>query len=234
MPLEKLLPTESSSNGVLHYVRPKDFARIAKALSRQRPISERAIYTDPGPSPLNSWRPLQHASFSVLEYIGEFVPLTFNGGGESMASMYERIERRRDGLRVRLGQKTFTHDQFSAHMSTLNAFEKELRSTLKDFKGYRVFGATIRYYDPASSKSNFAAATHRDLRGEHRNTIVLTRTVYGTSTVYSNGELSAPNGSLSAHLSEGAWHRSPGGIESDYRPRLTIVIVLNSEFVTRD
>jgi hypothetical protein len=218
---------ESSPKKKLRFVRREHFAQEAKKLART-PYSTHAVYTDSGPSAFHNTnfdRALLTLGDSILKFEYDSVPI-----GE----FFKAIENKRVEALNFLVKRMISREIYDHCLDFLNSLEREVRSMLKGFEGYRAVALAVRAHNPESRNSNLANYTHTDPRIKRRNTLYLTRTVVGGSTVYTeDGKEYAPaNGMLCAHAGDGASHRSVSHIESDRQVRLTIVLGLASDFVT--
>lgn len=219
---------ESSPKRKLRFVRKEKFIAEAKKLTRT-PYCKEAVYTDIGPSNFHSMN-----FDTALQTLGDSI-LIFKYDPVPISDIYDGIEKKRseaaDFLQKRLISK-ITYDQC---LDYLNALEREVRTMLKGFEGYRAVALAVRAYSPQKNNNNLASYSHTDPRIKKRNTLYLTRTVFGGSTVYSEGndEYAPAHGMLCAHAGDGVQHRSVNVVESGNQPRLTIILALASDFVTK-
>ena len=220
---------ETSSDNMVRPVSRRAFAPAAKALAR---TDERAaLYTSPGPSP--------------LERINFDLPVVYVVSGQNIIcapktrqELYKILDERRAYVAKQYRESEISHEVYAESLNFLNALEKEFRALLTGFEGYSIYAIAFKYNTPNTDKHNLDPSMHQDFRHPARNTIILTRTVYGPSTVYENrkdkiqGSVRPPDGSLCAHTGDGIKHRSPLRCEYQNKPRFTIVIGLQSAIPT--
>ncbi len=208
-------------------MRSEHFAREAKKLARI-PFCENAVYTDIGPSAFHN------TNFDrALLTLGDSI-LTFQYDPVPTEELFITIDKKRTEALNFLVERMISRETYDHCLNFLNALEREVRTMLKGFEGYRAVALAVRAHNPESNNNNLASDTHTDPRIRKRNTLYLTRTVVGGSTVYAEGlhDYAPAHGMLCAHAGEGARHRSVTAKESERQARLTIVLGLASDFVT--
>lgn len=204
--MERVRERESSRDRKVRYVPRSRFARAAMVLHGSE-SKDRAVYTE-APHLRLAFADVSPEVLQILGSLAVVSPIKLDELGHAFASKREKLNNHTKFFDVK-------HEDLHRAHDLLNMIEAATYEMVQGFHGYDVFFLGLRSnYEGGTNEGT--SHMHRDSSRNGKDTIILTGTFWGASTVYqSKGDtdIHLPPQSLCAHIGSEKnnviVHRSP-------------------------